>query len=218
MPEQVLIIGAGGHGRVVLDILAAAGRFHPAGFLDADVARHGQSVAGLTIMGAVNLLPRLRRQGIHGAIVAIGDNRTRMSYAQLVRQAGLELISAIHPSAIISPSAKLGDGVCVAPGVIIGTDASVGNSVILNSGCIVDHECVVCEGVHIAPGAILAGRVTVETGAFVAIGAKVLPCLTIGRGATVGAGAVVLENVPPDTTVVGVPACPIRSPNPVAQA
>lgn len=204
---HVVIIGAGGHGRVVLDIVRATGRYTPAGFIDADAARAGSTFAGLPVFGPIHLLPRLlKQQNVTHAIVAIGDNRARARYAELVRANGMELASAIHPSAVVSPNAVLGRNICVCPNAVIQTDARIGDSAIINTAAVVEHECVLGEAVHVAPGALLAGRVEVGDGAFLGLGARVIPCMKIGAHATVGAGAVVIEDVPPDATVVGVPA------------
>jgi sugar O-acyltransferase (sialic acid O-acetyltransferase NeuD family) len=204
---NVVIVGAGGHGRVVLDILRTAGVCNPVGFIDADTARSGSQLDGLPVLGSINLLPKLRRQqDVRGAIVAIGDNRVRASYAELVLQGNLELINAVHPSAIVSSTAKVGLNVVIAAGAIVSTDAHLADSAVVNTGAIVDHECRVGRAVHVSPGVVLAGRVHVEPGAFVGIGARVIPCIRIGAHATVGAGAVVIEDVPPHATVVGVPA------------
>ena len=203
---QIVLIGAGGHGKVVLDIVRAAGRYEPVGFLDADPLLAGTEVGGLPVLGAVNLLPKLYQQKIRGAIVTIGDNRARKQYADLVRGQGMELLSAIHPAAVVSPSARLGVNVVVAAGAVVCTEARVDDSAVVNTGAIVDHECHVGEAVHVAPAACLAGRVRVGASAFIGLGARVLQCLTVGEGATVGAGAVVIEDVPAYATVVGVPA------------
>lgn len=212
---DVVIIGAGGHGRVVLDIVRAAGEQNPVGFIDADEARAGGSVDGVKIIGAINLLPRLVKQGITGAIVAIGDNRVRVSYAEAVVSAGLELISAVHPTASTSPSVRIGRNVVVGPGAIITAEAQIGDSAIINSGAVVEHECRIGKGVHICPGALLGGRVEAGAGAFVGLGARVIPCMKIGQGAIVGAGAVVIRDVPEFATVVGVPAKVVKtSPRP----
>lgn len=211
VPINAIIIGAGGHGRVVLDILRQSNACDPVGFIDADESRTGTVVDGLPVLGAINILAKLRKQDLRAAIVAIGDNRVRLSYAAIVEQHGLELLTAIHPSALISPTAKIGRNVVIAAGAILSTDAQIGDSTIINTGAIVDHECRIGRGVHICPGVLLAGRVEIEEGTFVGLGAKVLPCLKVGAYATVGAGALVREDVVAHATVVGVPARVIRA-------
>ena len=206
---DVLILGAGGHGKVVLDILRAAKQHNPVGFVDADRSLAGTSVSGLPILGAPNALPKLRGKA-KGAIVAIGANHTRRSYAAMVREHGLELVNAIHPSAVVSPTVQVGGNVVVCAGAVVCVDAKLADSVIVNTGAVVDHECEVGEAVHVAPGALLAGRVRVGSEAFVGMGAKVIQCLSIGDGATIGAGAVVLQDVPAGATAVGVPARVIK--------
>jgi len=203
---RTVIIGAGGHGKVVLEILRLAGRHNVVGFIDADPFRVGEHVSGVPVLGGVNLLPKLRRQDIEAAIIAIGDNRARVGYMEYVAGAGLELTNAVHPSAVVSPSAKLGRGVVVAAAAVIGVDAQVDDLAIINTSAVVDHECHVGLAAHICPGALLAGLVRVGGGALVGMGARILPCLTVGEHAIIGAGAVVVEDVPPDVTVMGVPA------------
>src|SRR5215211_794257 len=121
---DVLILGAGGHGKVVLDILRAAGEHRPVGFIDADRSLTGTSVGGLTVLGPPNLLPKLRTKA-KGAIVAIGDNHTRRSYAAMVREHGFELINAIHPAAVVSASAKVGRNVVICAGACVCVEATL---------------------------------------------------------------------------------------------
>ncbi len=206
----VLIVGAGGHARVVLDLLRRVGRYEPAGFIDADPAMANTLIAGLKVFGAFNQLPHVVRLGIKHAIVAIGDNRTRAGYAQKLAGAGVECIQAIHPAAVISDTAQIGRNVVICAGAIVGPDAVIGDSVLINHGAIVEHECSIGQAAHIAPGAKLAGRVRVGDFAFIGLGASVIQCLQIGEGAVIGAGAVVIRDVAPQTTVVGVPALPMR--------
>lgn len=206
---DILIIGAGGHARVVLDILRAAGQHRPLGFLDADEALQNTTVSGLPVLGHPQHLSKLRGKA-RGAIIAIGNNATRLAYAKQMTDAGLELVSAIHPSALLSPTVRLGKNLVIAAGAVVSTEAVIGDACILNTGSITDHECQLDKGVHLAPGAILAGRVRVGERAFIGLGAKVIQCLTLGAGCTVGAGATVIRDVPPNTTVIGTPARPLN--------
>lgn len=207
---DVVIIGAGGHGRVVLDILRVAGRVRVVGFLDADGGLAGTRVDDVEVLGPVNLLPRLKQdRRARAAIVAIGDNRVRRRYLDKILAAGLEPLNAVHPAAIVSPRATVGMNVVICAGAIVAADATIGDSVIVNTGAQVDHECVVEAGAHLAPGAILAGRVQVGADAFVGLGARVIQCLMVGAGALVAAGAVVVRDVEPNARVAGVPARPM---------
>lgn len=209
---DTLIIGAGGHGKVVLDILQASDQYRPVGFIDADPKMTGMRVGGLPVFGAIHLLSRLISQHrIGAAIIAIGDNRTRFSYARTVDNARIPLINAIHKSAVVSPTAQLGRNVVIAANAVICTEAKIGDFSIVNTAATVDHECELGTAVQICPGAHLAGRVRVDADAFIGLGANVIQCLRIGNEAIVGAGAVVLADVPAHATAVGVPARIIKT-------
>lgn len=210
---DVVIIGAGGHGKVVLDILRAASnsKVRPVGFLDADPALIGTCINDLPVLGPIHQISKLKQQKVTGAIVAIGDNRARFSYGRYLIDEGVDLISAIHPGAIVSTTAKTGRNVVIAAGAIVCADTQIGDSVILNTGCIVDHECEIGESAHICPAAALAGRVRIGAGAFVGLGAKIIQCRTVGEHSTIGAGAVVIEDIPANVTAVGVPARIVKS-------
>ena len=206
MRERVLIIGAGGHGKVVADILRACGT-PAAGFVDGDESMRGRTVAGLPVLGAMNRLEHLAREhGCTSAVVAIGDNRVRLEHAREVERAGLKLASAIHPSANVAASATVGAGVVICMGASVCAEATVGDVSIVNTNAVVDHECELGNSVHVCPNASLAGRVKVGEGGFVGIGASVIQCLSLGAWSIVGAGATVTRDVRAEATVVGVPA------------
>lgn len=210
---DVVILGAGGHGKVVLDILRAAGQHNVIGFLDANKSLAGSTICDVPVLGGMNLLPKLRQQKkIAGAIIAIGDNRARRSCASVCHEHGVELINAIHPSATISLTASIGQNVVIAASATICVDARIEDSAIINTGAIIDHETVVGEAAHIAPGAVIAGRVTVGSAAFIGLGARVIQCLSIGEESIIGAGAVVITDIPGRSTAVGVPAAVIKTP------
>jgi UDP-perosamine 4-acetyltransferase len=211
MIDDVVIIGAGGHGKVVLDILTAEGKYRPVGFVDNNPSLLDSYVCGLPVLGPINALPRLKRQRIRHAIVAIGDNRQRLSQLPEIDAAGITLVNAVHPTAFVSPRATLGRGVIIAPKASVIVDAKIGDLAIVNTAAVVDHECEVGEGAHVCPGAILAGRVRVGRGAFIGIGAQVIQCRSVGEFAVVGAGAAVIEDVPDGATAVGVPARVVKA-------
>lgn len=205
-----VIVGAGGHGRVVLDILSRGQTYEVVGFVDSNRQLHGRRMDGLPVVGDLDTLPEMATEGVTRAVVAIGDNGVRRAFADRVEQMGFQLLNAIHPSANLARNVTLGRNVVVAAGALVCAHCQIGDSVILNTGCIVDHESMIGTSAHICPGARLAGRVTVASGAFVGIGATVIQNVRIGCEAVVGGGAVVIRDVAPMTTVVGVPARPIK--------
>jgi sugar O-acyltransferase (sialic acid O-acetyltransferase NeuD family) len=214
---ETLIIGAGGHGKVVLDILVAGERYRPIGFVDADPKLAGTTVGGLPVFGAIHLLNKLKQQHrIKAAIIAIGDNRARCGYVKPIADHGLTLINAIHPTASVSRSAKLGLNVVVAAGAVVATESQIADLAIINTAAVVDHECEIGQAAHICPGVNLAGRVRVGQRAFVGLGANIIQCLSIGDAAVIGAGAVVLHDIPAGATAVGVPARVIKTASNIA--
>lgn len=208
---KIVIVGAGGHGRVVLDILRNNHQFDVAGFLDANASLKNTYRDGIEVLGDLTLIPRLREKGIGGAIVAIGDNVTRRQYAERFTAAGINLVNAIHPSAILAGNSRIGKNVVIAAGATVCAHVTLEDSAILNTGCIIDHETVIHNAAHICPGVKLAGHVRVRQSAFIGIGATVIQGITVGESAIIGAGSVVLQDVPYFTTVVGVPARIVKS-------
>ncbi|MCS6855175.1 MAG: acetyltransferase [Elioraea sp.] len=186
-PRRVVILGAGGHGRVVADILTLAG-WQVDGFLDD--ARDGP-VLGLPVLGA---FARAFEPGFLAgrcALVALGDSAKRAAISRTLVERGVGLATAIHPSAVVARDAAIGAGTTVAAGAVVGVTARIGRFCIVNTGASVDHDCVVEDGAFLAPGVRLCGGVRVGEGAFLGAGAIVLPGGQIAAGALVPAGAVV---------------------------
>ena len=189
-----------------------AGDFDVVGFVDSNRAVIGRRIDGIEVLGTPENLPEIRRKlGVDCAVVAIGDNGVRRAFADRLSALGFDLINAIHPSANLAPNVTWGTNIVVAAGALVCAHGQIGDSVILNTGCIVDHESLIGTATHICPGARLAGRVTVESGAFVGIGATIIQSVRVGYESIVGAGAVVTADVPPMSTVVGVPARVIKA-------
>jgi len=209
MAVKVVGLGAGGHAKVVMEILCCHESYELIGLLDPKPELQGKSVLGVPVLGDDDLLPALKRRGVCHFFVglgSIGDIRPRQRLFEMALQCGMKPVDAIHPQAVISPSAVLGEGVTIMAGTVINACARLGVNVIVNTGAIVEHDCVVGDHVHIATGAQLASTVQVGNGAHIGAGATVLQCVRIGENALVGAGAVVIRDVPPGVIVVGCPA------------
>jgi len=211
MSFRLLILGAGSQGRVVADCAQALG-WEVAGYVDLGMEpdRVGTKMLGIPIVGVLSDLPALAK--LHKADVAhaaIGHCETRLKLIKQAQEAGLELPVIEHPTAYVSPHARLGDGCFVAAQAMIGPLAKLGIGCIVNTSASVDHDCVLGDCVHIAVGTHLAGNVEVGDLSTLGAGCAAIPGVKIGRNVTVGAGATVVKNLPDDCTAVGTPARPL---------
>lgn len=211
---KVIGIGAGGHAKVVIDILQQSGEHRILGLIDADPSKHASTLMDLPVLGDDSLLYRWTELGAEAVFIGVGPaprNTVRINLWRQLRDRRIPIVSAIHPRATIAPCARLGTGLTVMAHAVINPSSTLGDDVVINTGAIVEHDCAIGAHVHIAPGARLAGGVRIGAGAFIGLGAIVLPGVEIGPDAIVGAGAVVLRNVPAGATVAGVPAKPITA-------
>lgn len=201
--ERAIIIGGGGHAKVVMDIIQKMGTCELVGFTDNE---EHQEMCGVPYLGDDSVLPSLLDKGVTRFCVGVGDNRIRKKLFYKLLSIGFTPTNVISPNAYISPYAKLGQGIVIMPGAVVNSHSVIGDNVIINTLSGVDHDCRVSSHAHIAPGVSLTGNVTVGEGAFLGTGSKVIPGVNIGEWSTIGAGAVVLSDISPETTVVGVPA------------
>lgn len=199
----VVIIGGGGHAKVIIESLRAAGET-VAAIVDADPTP--REVLGVPVVGDDLILPKLKEQGLSRLFVAIGDNRLREKLGGKARELGFALVNAIHPSAVISPSAKLGEGVAVMAGAVINAGARIEDLAIVNTGAVVDHDCRLGAACHLGPASALAGGVSIGPRTFLGVGARAIPGVTIGADTIVGAGGVVVRDLPDAVLAMGVPA------------
>jgi UDP-perosamine 4-acetyltransferase len=197
-PGDVVVIGAGGHAKVVIATVRAAGGEVVAAY-DDDQTRWGHSILGVSIDGPISP----DAIGSSPAILAIGSNRARKAIAARVEA---RWITVRHPDTTVHPSVSLGPGTIVFAGSVIQPDSTLGAHTIVNTASSIDHDCIVGDFVHVGPGVRLCGGVTVDEGVLLGVGAKVAPNVEIGPWSTAGAGAVCVVDVPGDKTVVGVPA------------
>ena len=209
MSDNLVIIGAGGHGRVCADVARAAG-IEVLGYCDSAMAT-GTDVGGHQVLAAsIEALEADITAQKPLIFAAIGDNARRMALLEEVRGKGFTLATLIHPSAVISPSATIGEGSVVCAGTVINADTTIGVGCIVNTSSGLDHDNQLADGVQICPGVHAAGTVRYGEQSFVGTGAAIIPDIAIGARAVVAAGAAVTRDVADDQMVAGVPAVPIR--------
>jgi sugar O-acyltransferase (sialic acid O-acetyltransferase NeuD family) len=204
--DQVYLIGAGGHGKVVLDALLLLGC--DARLLDADAALEGKRVLGRPVEREERVLASL--EGPARFFVAVADGSSRQRVVERWEGRGHRLVRVVHPGAQVSRFAALEDGVAVMAQAVIQADARIGKGAVVNTGASVDHDCAVGEYAHVAPGACLAGGVQVGALAWVGIGSSVREGVAIGARTVVGAGAAVVDDLDPDVVAYGNPCRPVR--------
>lgn len=203
-----MIVGAGGHAKVLIEAVHAMGDFHIIGLTDPHPA--AAALLGVKVLGADDVLPGVRAQGVAVAVLALGENELRERLGAWVRELGFALPPIIHPSAFVSPSARIGAGAVVMARAVVGTHSDVGQLAIVNTGAIIDHDNIIGAAAHIAPGCALAGCVKIGARTLLGIGSAVRPDIVIGADVVVGAGSAVVTDVPDGAQVAGVPARPIR--------
>jgi sugar O-acyltransferase (sialic acid O-acetyltransferase NeuD family) len=208
--KRIIILGAGGHAKVVCDALRLSG-YHVLGFLDDNPDLQGSQIMGIKVLGYTHQVGDLHADG---AVVGIGENRIRQRLYEQLLALEMPLVNAIHPSAVITSDAELGQGIAVFANVVVNPGSRIGNNVILNTASTVDHDCVIADHVHIAPGVHLCGGVQVGEGALVGVAAAVIPYKRIGPHTVIGGGALVAEDIPGDVLAYGVPARTIRPRDP----
>jgi UDP-perosamine 4-acetyltransferase len=207
--SRIVIIGAGGHAKVVMEIIRSGTDGVISGLTDRDP--RSRWLMGAEVLGDDSILPSLFADGVRHAFVALGDNRARMVAARKALALGFDLVNAVSPHAMISPSVRMGRGVAIMAGAMINADTVVEDLVIVNTGAVVDHDASLGEGCHVGSGAVLAGSVRIGAGALLGAGSTVVPGRSVGAGAIVGAGACVIDDLAPDVVAVGVPARVVRS-------
>jgi sugar O-acyltransferase (sialic acid O-acetyltransferase NeuD family) len=206
----VVIVGAGGHGRGILEILRAQARARgvdPAvgGFLDDDEALWGRTCGGVPIRGGLETAARLASEG-HLFLVGVGEPAPRREVAERLSAEGARFATAVHPDATLYGDVEVGPGTVVAAGVVVAASTRLVAHNLLNLSATLGHDCVLEEFATVAPGANLGGGVRMGKASFVGLNGTVIPGLSLGEGARLGAGSVLLEDLPAGRVAFGVPA------------
>lgn len=201
--QKIIILGSGGHGKVVKELAESCG-YEVIGFVG-DNKPVGTRILDKKILCKVEDIESLKGETLNVA-VAIGANTVRGKRAKQMLERGFVTPSLVHPSCVFSKSAGLGMGTVVMGGTVINADAYIGDFCIINTGATVDHDCRIGDFCHISPGANLSGEVTIRDYTWVGVGAAVRECTTIGKHVMIGGSAFVACDIPDNVTAVGVPA------------
>ncbi|WP_338358908.1 acetyltransferase [Yeosuana marina] len=211
--DKILIIGASGHAKVVIDIIERQNTYQILGLIDS-FKEVGASLLGYKILGTEEDLPDLiKKHDIYGGIIAVGDNWKRSQLVHKIEKLtfNFKFIVAIHPNAIIGKQVVIEEGSVIVAGVVINCDSNIGKHCIVNTKASVGHDCVLKEFSSIAPGATLGGHVVIENHTAISLGANLIGNICIGEHTVIGAGALVLNHIEAYKVAHGVPAKNIRN-------
>ena len=203
--HSIFVYGASGHGKVVADILLARG-IGVAGFVDDNAQLGSIDVLGLPVLGNGNWLTEQAKSRSIGVALGIGDNYARQTVAKRCIASHIQLLAAVHPFAVVAPSARVSPGVVIMAASVINPDAQIGTGAIVNTGAIVEHDCRVGDFAHLSPNAAMGGCAQLGSLSWLGIGATIIHGVTVGAGTIIGAGAVVVHDVPDEVVATGVPA------------
>ena len=205
--RPVIIIGAGGHARVLISSLKTLKR-EIIGILDEDPTTTTQNIAGIQILGNDDKIKDYTPDDIElvNGIGSVSSTERRKNIYTKFKKDGYSFAQVIHPSATIMNDVQWGEGVQIMAGAIIQTGCVIEDNTIINTGAILDHDCIIGEHTHVAPGAVLSGGVQIASMSHIGTAASIIQGIKIGAGAIIGAGAVVIKDIPANTKVVGVPA------------
>lgn len=206
---KLILVGGGGHCKVVLSILKKLNSYEIVGIADR-TEKLNSKILGVAISQTDRDLEGVfKSKDITNAFItlgSVGNSEKRRHLFDLVKNIGFNVPTIVSPDSIISEKVNIGEGTVIMPGAIINSGSVIGSNCIINTGAIIDHDCSIGDHVHIAPGVTLSGGVNVESGVHIGTGATLIQSIVIGEKSIIGAGAVVLSDMPPNSVVVGVPA------------
>ena len=202
--KPIIIIGAGGHSRVVIDALLLCNE-NVLGILDNDSNLHGKKILGINVLGDDSYIEKYKTNEIYlvNAIASTSSLTLRKRIYDFFSNKGFHFTKVIHPSAIVSPFAKLSNDIQIFAGAIIQPECIIGVNTIINTKTSIDHNGVIGNHCHIAPGCTLSGTVQIGDCSHLGTGSSVIQNITIGRNVLVGAGSVVLKNISKNAKVYG---------------
>jgi len=210
--KNIVLIGGGGHCKVVIAIIKKLDNFEIAGIVDN--YKEKALISGIKVIGTDDDLRDIYKSGIHCALITVGsikDNTKRYRLFNMSRNIGYNFPVVISPEAIVDESVKIDEGTIIMPGSIINIDSSIGKNCIINTGAIIEHDCKIGNHCHIAPGVHISGEANIQELSFIGIGATIIQRIKIGKNVTIGAGSVVIKDITDNVIALGNPAKIIKS-------
>ena len=201
--KKIVLIGAGGHCKVIIDIIKSTNEYQIVGITDKSTRGN---LLNIPIVGDDSVLQNIYYKGVKYAFIGIGAINIRNNIYDKLKKIGFKLPVLIHRNAVVSNYAKIGDGTCVMAGAIINAGADIGRNCIINTASVIEHDCKIGDNTHISPNSSIAGGVTIGFNTHVGIGSSIIQSKVIGNNVTVGAGTVVIDDITDNSTAVGVPA------------
>lgn len=210
--KKIVVCGAGGHARSVLDIALQDEHIEVVGCIDPIFPQITKMplMQEIPVIGSDSELIEFFQKGLKFIFIAIGDNNLRRKLYQNAVSIGFEPVNIISRYAVISPKAHLGKGICIMPGAVVNVNTVIGDNCIINTRCSLDHDCNIDAHCHIAPGVAVSGFVKIGEGSHIGTGASVIDRIRIGKGAYIGGGAAVVKDIGNDVLAYGVPAKVIK--------
>lgn len=212
--KSVVIVGAGGFGREVLEIFKAQNEMSKTwnilGFIDDNKQSHGKILNGYPVLGSLDWL-RVHDNDSLGCVVAIGNCETRKQVVERLEEIGVNFHNAIHPSVIMSDFVELGQHVIICAGSILTVNIRIGDHVHIDTNCTVMHDAVIGSYCRLNPGVKINGNNHLGEGVYVGTGAAFIQDVSVGSWSIIGAGAVVVEDIPEKVVAVGVPAKVVKN-------
>ncbi|KAI3345911.1 acetyltransferase [Clostridium botulinum] len=208
--KKIIIIGAGGHCKVIIDIIKSINKYEIVGIIDNNVKGH---ILGIPIIGDDNILKEVYEENIRDAFIAIGslgNLKFRNVIYNKLKNIGFNLPILVHKTAIVSPFAKIQEGTCIMARATINPSAQIGKNCIINTGSVIEHDCFIGNNTHVSSNVSMGGEVKVGANTHIGIGSCIIQGKIIEDNVTIGAGAVVVDNIKKDSIAVGIPAKVIK--------
>ena len=207
--KKLIVYGAGEFGSLIANVLSYHDDLEIASYGDDDPQKTADNIDGTPVFGQKDLLNFAEQNNIKLAITAIGNNTIRAEKFNLLKNTGFQMISIVHPQALIDTKVSYGDNVIIEMGTAIHTNSKIGNNVFLGGEALIGHHNIIGDHVFVGGNVSFGGSVVVEDYVSLGVGASIKPGIRLGEGSVIGVGAAVIKDVEPGTTVVGVPAKPI---------